>query len=165
MLMSRVCVHLKLPRAVQDALYLGAMLHDIGKLYVRTEVLHKPGALDENEWMEMRLHPVAGAIIADQRGFDRGTCEVILHHHERYDGGGYPKGLSGDRIPLGARLFSVVDTFDAVTSDRSYRAARPASTAIQILLEEAGTQFDPTLVEAFVSVYREAEIYGGLLRL
>lgn len=162
-LMGRMCVHLGLPRDVQDALFFGAVLHDIGKLYVRQCVLHKPAALNDEEWQEMKLHPSAGAIISDQRDFDLETSAVILHHHERYDGAGYPHKLAGEAIPLGARIFSIVDTYDAVTSDRCYRAARPDTVAIKILREEAGKQFDPVLVEAFAAVWMQAKSAGRAL--
>lgn len=150
-LMSRVCARLQLAPDLREALHFGALLHDIGKLYVRPDVLHKPEALDEREWQEMKLHPTAGAIIADQRGFARETCLLILHHHERFDGSGYPGAMAGGEIPLGARIFSVVDTYDAVTSDRCYRRARPPNVAAEILRAESGSQFDPEVVETFLS--------------
>jgi putative nucleotidyltransferase with HDIG domain len=140
-----------LSAGVSHALYFGALLHDIGKQYVRAEVLHKPAQLTEEEWVEMRLHPGVGAVIADQRGFPRETCEVILHHHERFDGKGYPHNLAGERIPLGARIFAVIDTYDAITSNRCYRAARPKRDAAAELEAHAGTQFDPALVQTFLT--------------
>lgn len=149
-LMRRMCACLGITAQACHALYFGALLHDIGKHYVRSEVLHKQGPLTAAEWVEMRLHPSIGAVIADQRGYSRETCEVILHHHERYDGSGYPFGLAGEQIPLGARVFAIIDTFDAITSKRCYRDARPARAAAAELEAHAGTQFDPQLVQTFL---------------
>jgi putative two-component system response regulator len=150
-LMRRACSRLALPAERSDAFFYGALLHDIGKLYVPPEILHKPGPLTDEERAEMRIHPSAGAIIADQWGFARETSEVILHHHEMFAGGGYPGGMAGEEIPLGARLFSVVDAYDAVVSDRCYRRARSADAAIGVLRSNSGRQFDPALVEIFIS--------------
>lgn len=149
-LMRKMCACMGITAEECHALYFGALLHDIGKYYVRSEVLHKPSQLTEEEWVEMRLHPVIGAVIADQRGFPRETCEVILHHHERWDGGGYPLKLAGEEIPIGARLFAIVDTYDAITSTRCYRPARTTRVAAEELEMHAGTQFDPSLVQTFL---------------
>jgi HD-GYP domain-containing protein (c-di-GMP phosphodiesterase class II) len=140
--------------AGEPQLSYGFLLHDIGKLAVPDAVLNKPGPLDEHEWQLLRQHPEQGARILAAVPFLDRALDVVRHHHERWDGGGYPDGLSGEDIPLWARIFAVVDTVDAVTSDRPYRAGRPLGAAIHELRKEAGTQFDPECVEAFLRVDR-----------
>jgi ribonuclease P protein subunit RPR2 len=134
----------------------GFLLHDIGKLAVPDAVLNKPGPLDEDEWRLLKQHPEQGAKILSAIPFLDGALDVVRHHHERWDGSGYPDGLQGEEIPLWARIFAVVDTVDAVTSDRPYRPGRPIGAAIHELRKEAGTQFDPECVEAFLRVDRPA---------
>jgi HD-GYP domain-containing protein (c-di-GMP phosphodiesterase class II) len=129
-----------------------SVLHDIGKVGIPDAILNKPGKLDENEWEFMRRHPRIGADIVDQiEGFEEISAAIIAHH-ERYDGGGYPFGLKGEEIPIEARIISVVDTYDAMTSDRPYRRALSHDTAIAELSRCAGTQFDTRVVEAFCSM-------------
>jgi response regulator RpfG family c-di-GMP phosphodiesterase len=130
----------------------GALLHDVGKIGVRDAVLLKPSALSPLEWQEMRRHPSLGFEILRRIEFLRGAAEVVLSHHERWDGSGYPRGLRGEEIVIGARIFSVVDTFDAITSDRPYRAARDYSVAREEIIAVSGTQFDPRVAEAFLAV-------------
>ena len=132
----------------------GALLHDVGKIAVPDQILRKPSTLDENEWETMRDHPRVGWEILQSVDFLTPASEIVLAHHERYDGNGYPAGLAGDHIPLGARVFMVADAFDAMTSDRSYRAALPAEEALAEILRNSGTQFDPAAVRAFLSVYQ-----------
>ncbi len=133
----------------------GALLHDVGKIAIRDEILGKPGSLTNEEWEAMRTHPASGYDILRSVDFLAPAGNIVLAHHERYDGGGYPNGLSGDEIPLGARVFMIADAFDAMTSDRSYRKAMPAEEALAEILRNSGTQFDPAAVRAFLSVYQE----------
>jgi HD-GYP domain-containing protein (c-di-GMP phosphodiesterase class II)/CheY-like chemotaxis protein len=134
-----------------------AMLHDIGKIGVRDAILLKPGRLDDSEWKILRTHPEMGSnIIAPVRHL---ACCVplILHHHESYDGTGYPSGLAGDEIPLGSRVISVADTYDAMTSDRPYRKGFTHDDAIAELKRVSGTQLDPDAVAAFLAVVAESQ--------
>lgn len=129
-----------------------SLLHDIGKIAVPDAILLKPAKLTILEFEEMKRHTVIGSRIVEPIEFLRATAPIIRHHHERFDGGGYPDGLSGDRIPLGARIFAVADTYDAITSDRCYRQALPYEVAYNEILRCSGTQFDPCIVELFCSV-------------
>jgi putative two-component system response regulator len=131
------------------ALEFGAILHDIGKIGVREVILCKTGPLKRDEWREMREHPIVGARMIEGIPYLASAIPVVLYHHERWDGSGYPDGLKGESIPLEARLLAVVDTFDAMTSDRPYRQALPVSVAYETILSEAGQLFDPAMVEAF----------------
>ena len=130
----------------------GFRLHDIGKVAIAERVLLKRGALTATEWSEMRTHPEVGALIVAPLRFLGDAVEIIRHHHERFDGSGYPYGLRGEDIPLAARIFSVVDAFDAMTNDRPYRLARPQDEALVEIAQRGGTQFDPGVVEAFVEM-------------
>lgn len=130
----------------------GALLHDLGKIGVRDSILLKPAKLTEEEWVEMRRHPGLGWEILRPMPFLRGAAQIVWTHHERWDGGGYPRGLLGRAIPLGARIFAVVDTLDAMTSDRPYRAGRPYAIARDEISRFSGSQFDPTVVAAFLRV-------------
>jgi len=127
-----------------------AVLHDIGKIGVADSVLSKPAGLDEKEWKEIRRHPELGYELL--RGFDflKEAAEIVVAHHERYDGAGYPRGLAGDEIPFAARIFAVIDAFDAMTSRRPYRDPLSRDQAFKELLRNAGTQFDQRVVKAFV---------------
>ncbi|MEK7277267.1 MAG: HD domain-containing phosphohydrolase [Chloroflexota bacterium] len=133
----------------------GALLHDLGKIGVPDRILHKPGPLDADERKDMERHPSLGFEMLAGIPFLAVAAEVVLCHQERYDGRGYPRGLSGEAIPLAARLFAVADTYDAITSDRPYRAARPYAAARAEILKESGKQFDPIAVEAFLSTPKE----------
>jgi len=133
----------------------GALLHDIGKIGVSDAILLKPGKLTPEEWVEMKKHPVLGYNILVGIQFLEGAAELVLHHHERWDGNGYPAGLKGRRIPLGARLFSVVDTFDAMTSNRPYRAALSPDFSRDEIARQSGSQFDPEVVKAFLTIPQE----------
>jgi putative two-component system response regulator len=135
--------------AVQlKALERGSLLHDIGKIGISDSILHKPGPLDAEEWRIMRLHPDIGAHIVEGIPFLQDTLAVVRYHQERWDGSGYPIGLSGRNIPYLARIFAVADAFDALTTDRPYRARIPAQEAVQYLREQAGLLFDPEIVSA-----------------
>ena len=130
----------------------GALLHDIGKIGVRDSVLLKPGKLTAEEWDEMRRHVVFGYELLAAIKFLRGAAEIVLHHHERYDSGGYPQGIRGENIVIGARIFAVVDTYDAMTSDRPYRKALTSEIAYAEILRCSGEQFDPKIAAAFTDV-------------
>jgi len=133
----------------------GALLHDIGKIGIPDAILHKPGPLTDDEWRVMRTHPQLGALmVADVKQLERAR-EVILNHHERFDGKGYPRGLKGDQVPLAARVFTIADAFDAMISDRPYRKAISLAEARTEVRRCAGTQFDPVCVKAFDSISDE----------
>ena len=134
----------------------GAILHDVGKIGVPDAILKKPGKLDEQEWEEMRKHPEMGYRMLEHIPFLKPSLEVVYCHQERYDGKGYPRQLKGERIPLGARIFAVVDTFDAMTSDRPYRAALSIQDACDEIERFSGTQFDPHVAATFLSIEPEA---------
>lgn len=133
----------------------GFLLHDIGKVGIPERLLAKRGPLSPSEWEVMRTHPVVGAHIVTPIRVLGDAVDVVRFHHERYDGGGYPHGLKGEEIPLVARIFSVADAFDAITSDRPYRAARSPEDALEEILRCSGMQFDPQVVEAFALLFEE----------
>ncbi len=143
---------LGLPGPALEAIRRGAMLHDIGKIGISDTILLKPGALTDAEWAEMRKHPHIGYWIVKNIDSLRAASDIVLSHHERFDGLGYPRELKGDEIPLGARIFSVADSLDAITSDRPYQKGKPYETARREIERNAGTQFDPQVVEAFLHV-------------
>jgi len=130
----------------------GALLHDVGKIGVPDHVLLKPTTLNDREWEAMQKHPLLAGLMVSKVGFLEGALPILLYHHERYDGSGYPFGLQGHAIPLEARIFTIVDAFDAMTSDRPYRQAMPVETAMAEIRANAGIQFDPEVVEAFTRV-------------
>ena len=134
-----------------EAIRYAGMLHDVGKLGVPTSVLEKNGSLTDDEYAAIQLHPMRGLDIVREIGFLDEALAGIMHHHERIDGKGYPMGLAGDEIPEFARVLAVADAFDAMTSNRSYRGARPVPEAVTELRKWAGTQFDPAFVDAFVT--------------
>jgi HD-GYP domain-containing protein (c-di-GMP phosphodiesterase class II) len=137
------------PREARDPqMAYGFLLHDIGKLAVPDAILRSPGRLSEQEWAAMRRHPDEGVRMLAHVPFLDRALDVVRHHHERWDGGGYPAGLSGTEIPLWARIFSVVDALDAMTAERPYQAARSYPDALDEIRRNAGTQFDPAVVEA-----------------
>jgi putative nucleotidyltransferase with HDIG domain len=127
----------------------GFLLHDIGKVAVPDSILHKPEPLTAQERELIQQHPVTGWEIVRQVDFLGAASDVVRHHHERWDGDGYPDGLKGDEIPLTARVFAVADTLDALTTTRPYRPASPIGAARALIHEGRGTQFDPTVVDAF----------------
>lgn len=137
------------------ALEFGSLLHDIGKIGVPDAILRKPAKLTEDEWIKMREHPLHGQQILRGIKFLEGAERVVGQHHEKWDGSGYPLGLRGEEIDLNARIFAVADAFDAMTSDRVYRAGKPYEAAAEELEKWAGKQFDPQVVEAFHRVPRE----------
>ncbi len=131
---------------------LGALLHDIGKIGVPDAILRKPARLTSDEWAEMRRHPALGCNILSGIAALSGACEVVRSHHERWGGGGYPDGLVGEAIPAHARTFALVDTYDALTSDRPYRKGCSHGAAVEIIRAESGRQFDPRVVDAFLQI-------------
>ncbi|MEX0755151.1 MAG: HD domain-containing phosphohydrolase [Actinomycetota bacterium] len=133
-------------------------LHDIGKVGIPENILCKAGPLDDEEWGVMRSHPMIGAQIVAPIRFLDGAVEVIRHHHERFDGRGYPEGLKGEQIPIAARIFSVADSFDAMTSDRPYRGALAIERALEEISGGAGTQFDPEVVTGFLDLMRDQDL-------
>src|ERR1700704_4203108 len=137
------------------ALEFGSLLHDIGKIGVPDAILRKPAKLTDEEWERMREHPLHGQQILRGIAFLKGAAKVVAQHHEKWDGSGYPLGLKTEDIDICARIFSVADAFDAITSDRVYRKGRPYEAAAQELNEWAGRQFDPKVVEAFHRVPQE----------
>ncbi len=133
----------------------GAILHDVGKIGIPDSILKKPGKLDKAEWDEMKRHPEMGFRMLQHIRFLEPALDIVMSHQERYDGTGYPRGLKGEEIPLGARIFAVVDTFDAMTSDRPYRKALAIEDACREIRDWSGRQFDPDVAEAFLSVPAE----------
>jgi HD-GYP domain-containing protein (c-di-GMP phosphodiesterase class II) len=130
----------------------GAQLHDIGKIGIPDVILLKRAGLTDDEWALMRRHPMIGYDMLKDVGFLGEALPVIRHHHERWDGGGYPDGLSGEEIPVVARIFAIVDAFDAITSDRTYRRGSTVTEALARIESDAGTHFDHDLVAAFVTM-------------
>lgn len=136
-----------------DMIYRGALMHDVGKIGVPDAILRKPDRLTEEEWVFMRKHPAFGYRILAQVPYLRPAARVVLAHHERWEGGGYPRGLKGENIPLGARIFAISDSYDAIITDRPYRNGQSPDAAFQEILRCAGTQFDPKVVEAFEAAF------------
>ncbi len=127
----------------------GATLHDIGKMGVPDEILLKPGALDDAEWVQMRRHPELAVQFLHGIGYLQPALDIPWCHHEKWDGSGYPRGLAGEQIPLAARLFAVVDVYDAVTCDRPYRGPMPHTEAMDLVRAGSGSHFDPEAVRLF----------------
>jgi len=146
-----------LPSREVDVIAQAGLLHDIGKIGVPEAVLGKPGRLDPDEWEIMRRHPVIGAQIVAPFEFFAAGAIIVRHHHERWDGSGYPDGLRGTAIPLGARIVAVADVYDALTSSRPYRQALPHHTAIQYIGEEAGRTLDEDIAAALIRLTRDNE--------
>ncbi|MGZ4388196.1 MAG: HD-GYP domain-containing protein, partial [Gaiellaceae bacterium] len=149
-----------------DAVEIGALLHDIGKIGIPERILHKPGPLDDDEWKVMKEHPVISEYILAEVDVAPIVLEIARSSHERMDGGGYPDGVAGEEIPLAARIVLVADAFDALTSDRPYRRGRRIGEALDELRAHTGTQFCPRVMDALEQVYREEPhlLAGGDLR-
>jgi putative nucleotidyltransferase with HDIG domain len=133
----------------------GALLHDVGKIAVPDQILFKPGKLTEQEWVEMRKHPEAGYRIVKRIGFLKDAAEIVYAHHEKFNGRGYPRGLKGESIPLGARMFMVVDVYDALTSARPYRSPMTYEEAAAEIKLQSGSHFDPVVVDTFMAITPE----------
>lgn len=152
--------HLELPAAQLEELRLSAILHDIGKIGVADRILQKPGRLEVEEFAEMSRHPVLGSEILEHVKSLRVMIGGVRHHHEKYDGSGYPDRKKGAEIPLIARIIAVADAFDAMTSNRPYRKALGRETALKELVTFSGRQFDPQVVEVFLEVCNQANFPG-----
>ncbi len=158
---SKYCVRLGRamglsPQELETMEY-GGLLHDIGKIAITNDIICKPGRLTEEEFGKLTAHPAIGAEIVKQIKFLQQTADLVRHHHERPDGKGYPDGLKGDDISIGAGIMNVCDAFDAMTSDRSYRKALPVEKAVEELVRFRGTQFNAAVVDTLVSLYNRGE--------
>jgi len=151
----------QIPRTTAEAFVAAARVHDLGKVGSQDGSLKKPGDLTEQERQEIQQHAAVGAEIVGRLEAYRQSVTIIRHHHERWDGSGYPDGLKGEQIPLGSRIIGVADAFDAMTSDRVYRPALPVETALAELRKGQGTQFDPQIVELFVKAHAEGLLVPG----
>jgi diguanylate cyclase (GGDEF)-like protein/putative nucleotidyltransferase with HDIG domain len=152
-----VASQLHLPEGEIEALRAAALLHDIGKLAVPEQIINKPGRLTPEEFEKMKVHPLVGAEILERVAFPYPVAPIVRSHHERWDGTGYPEGLSGEQIPIGARILAAVDCLDALASHRQYRPALPLGEAMAKVKEKSGTWFDPQVVEILQSRYVELE--------
>lgn len=153
----KVGKEMKLGKADLHALHLAALLHDIGKIGIPDFILHKPASLDEQEWKIMRKHPKTGYEILQNIPFLIPSLDAILHHHEKFNGRGYPDGLTGDAISLSSKILSVVDVYDALTSNRPYRSAFSPELVFEMIRGEAYQQFDPNVVQAFLHILANNE--------
>jgi HD-GYP domain-containing protein (c-di-GMP phosphodiesterase class II) len=163
-LATRLGERLGIVGADLEALRHGALLHDVGKIGVRDAVLRRRGRLDEEKWAEMRQHPIQGHDLLADVAQLRMAATVVRSHHERWDGGGYPDGLAGEQIPRLARVFSVVDVYDALMSDRPYRPAWSKERVLAHLRHESGRQFDPDVVAAFLDLLEHADAAEPAMR-
>jgi two-component system cell cycle response regulator len=154
----RVGERLGLADERRQQVFHAAQLHDVGKIAIPDAIISKPSALDETEWEFMRQHTVIGQRIIDAAPALDGVGELVRSSHERWDGGGYPDGLAGEQIPLGARIVAVCDAFDAMVSERPYKAAMPVPDALAELRRCAGSQFDPAVVDTFALVVGERDL-------
>lgn len=148
--------HLGLSAREMEQIKYAGLLHDIGKIGIEEGILNKPGKLTREEFEQIKRHPDLGARILANVPFFESLIPLIRHHHEHYNGGGYPDGLKGEQIPYGARILSVADAFEAMTSDRTYRKAMPREMAFNILINERSRQFDPSIVDAFIDIMRRS---------
>jgi HD-GYP domain-containing protein (c-di-GMP phosphodiesterase class II) len=142
--------------ATIEAIETAALVHDVGKFVVPKDILNKPGALTSSEFDIVKRHVEFGVDMLARLDLFAPALPIVLSHHENWDGTGYPRGLEGFQIPLGARILSVVDCFDALTSDRPHRSGVSANTALQVLLEGSGTKFDPAILETFAGICQRA---------
>lgn len=142
-----------------DILSHGAMLHDIGKQQIPNRILQKKGPLTERERAFIKMHPKIGYDLLKNSGIEEKTLHIVLYHHERIDGRGYPCGLQGNAIPKLARILSIVDAYDAMTYNRVYRKALDHETALKEIENNIGTQFDPEFGDAFLHIYRKHKPY------
>jgi len=161
-LATGIALEMSLPREEIERIRVASLLHDLGKIAIPEEILDKPETLSDAEWQAIGEHPRIGQVILEQASSLREAIPVVLHHHERYNGGGYPHGLKGAEIPLGARIVAVADAYHAMVHDRPYSGALSHEQALQELRNHAGTQFDPAVVEVFCAIYEEAVPPDGL---
>jgi diguanylate cyclase (GGDEF)-like protein len=161
-LATGIGLEMGLPPEEIERIRIASLLHDLGKIAIPDEILDKPAALSDAEWQAIGEHPRIGQVILEQASSLREAIPVVLHHHERYNGGGYPHGLRGNEIPLGARIVAVADAYHAMVHDRPYSSALSHDEALVELERHAGTQFDPEVVEVFRTVYAEAVPPDGL---
>ena len=151
---SLLAIQYGLPGDLVGTIRLGGLLHDLGKIAIPERILAKPGRLTDREWARLRHHPEAGVAMVDRLGFDASIAEIVLYHHERMDGSGYPDGMLGDAIPWPVRIVSVMDAYDALTSPRAYRDALSIDAARTLLSREAGVQYCPWVVSGLLSLPR-----------
>lgn len=149
---NRLARHMGWHRRAAREVALAGLVHDLGKTWVRNSVLHKPTALTQDEWQQMQRHPAIAARILLTYDVSDEVIEMVLHHHEAYDGSGYPDHLAGDAIPAGARLLTVADVFDALTSARSYKEPLPLQEVRVRMERSAGAMFDPAVIRAFLEL-------------
>jgi diguanylate cyclase (GGDEF)-like protein len=157
-----IALELGLPQEEIERVRIASLLHDLGKLAVSAEILDKPTALTDGEWQAIGEHPRIGQVILEQASSLREAIPVVLHHHERFNGGGYPHGLKGNEIPLGARIVSVADSYHAMVNERPYSQAMTHEEALAELQHHAGTQFDPEVVKVFCTIYAKEVPPDGL---
>jgi response regulator RpfG family c-di-GMP phosphodiesterase len=161
-LATGIGLEMGLPAEEIERIRIAALLHDLGKLAVPAEILDKPTKLTDGEWQAIGEHPRIGQVILEQASNLREAIPVVLHHHERFNGGGYPHGLRGAEIPIGARIVAVADAYHAMVHDRPYKKALGHASALAELQRNAGTQFDPEVVRLFCSAYAEGVPPDGL---
>jgi HD-GYP domain-containing protein (c-di-GMP phosphodiesterase class II) len=143
-------------------IFRGAILHDIGKIGIPKTILLKPGPLNEDEWEIMRQHPEIARDYLSRIATLKSVIDIPYSHHEKWDGSGYPQGLKGEQIPLAARIFSIVDVWDALTSDRPYRPAWSTDQALALIIDQSGKHFEPQIVNTFIELYHEGRfLYPG----
>jgi putative nucleotidyltransferase with HDIG domain len=152
---TEIAKAIKLPKEDIERIKQAAMLHDLGKIGISEEILNKKGPLTKGEMREIKKHPQLGADILRPIQFLHPIIPLILHHHERWDGKGYPSGLKGDEIPVGARVVALADVYHALTTDRPYRKGYSWEQAIEIIKKGSGSQFDPEVVDAFLKIIKQ----------
>lgn len=161
-LATGIALEMGLSREEIERIRIASLLHDLGKVAIPDEILDKPTSLTDSEWQTIGQHPRIGQVILEQASSLRDAIPVVLHHHERYNGGGYPHGLRGSEIPLGARIVAVADAYHAMINERPYSTALAHDMALAELRANAGTQFDPQVVEVFCSIYADSVPPDGL---
>jgi diguanylate cyclase (GGDEF)-like protein len=161
-LATGIALEMGLPQEEIERIRIASLLHDLGKIAIPDEILDKPSTLTDPEWQAIGEHPRIGQVILEQASSLREAIPVVLHHHERFNGGGYPHGLKGSEIPLGARIVAVADAYHAMVHDRPYSPALTHAQAMEELNQNAGTQFDPEVVDVFCTVYAESVPPDGL---
>ena len=161
-LATGMALEMSLPAEEIERIRIASLLHDLGKIAIPEEILDKPSTLSDAEWQAIGEHPRIGQVILEQASGLREAIPVVLHHHERFNGGGYPHGLKGAEIPLGARIVAVADAYHAMVHERPYKLALTHEEALEELQSHAGTQFDPAVVDVFCTIYADAVPADGL---